>query len=423
MILSPNAGKPSPETAVQRSQADTLSYTAQSAARKEPQTPDSDTFGEMPDTAPLRFGTARGDVSAQSDELSLASKAKANRASEASVDSMQKLYQAATALGLDSDKVQELLTAAGYDHKAADSITHQAPLSSVQEAPATPVMRNGSIRRAPSRRKAPPTASNSVIEASNASLANGGTPSDDAKVHHQRSEAESQASESLDEALPVPIPRLQPPNNAEVARESVSAQTVAFRDVPSIYGMYDYEDDDNATQDEIVVASGLLPLPSANRPQRASMIFSAGTDLADFKDLKDNRKSRVQLTEYANGDIAFNIVRSLRGEPDVQRDTMYGHSDVETSFEYLNNPANLVGGHPSPQIASRRPPGSPDPMRLLVKHPLTNGFAAHDRRRQTSEAPVVDVYEADEDQIAALMETLSRGLDQGQFDVSHSPNL
>lgn len=450
----------------------------------------SEAGSQLADVSPLKYNAKTSPVRDVGSQSAANESQEGNpRASAASLESMRRLYEAASALGLDSDKVNDLIDAAGYSRKSASlqavlqASTHEplTPVSSMVSPARSPESSRPSgdlslashgeaevdfsntslaspLRRTPSsRRKMPPIMSGlqSSSQASpsapseyharnqsNVSLSAPGTSTNTSEHRrsirdrpatppptrssvHRRRKSEAQEAEGIlpisasssnnaintpsairrmstvnavvndvrSDVQPVPVARtgLAAPNNPHARTSAMSSRTLGSYDARSIYGMYEYDDDELPPMSHlnVIVASGHIPAPSF-AAKRASINLAPGIDLCNFTKGASNRHSRVELTEFANGDIAFNIVQSLRNNGQLSaspsgRDTFFPieqlHRRIESGSSYGEQDIDdHAEEEPSPN------PAEADPLRLLVRrhqrtHPSGAGREYQPKRR------------------------------------------
>merc|ERR1712098_906680 len=79
------------------------------------------------------------------------------------------------------------------------------------------------------------------------------------------------------------------------------------------YGLYGDDEDvpplPGQQEIDVLLASGRIPASSIGGSRR-SMVLAPGVSAKRLSTA--SRTSRIELSEFANGDIAFNIVQSLR---------------------------------------------------------------------------------------------------------------
>lgn len=246
-----------------------------------------------------------------------------------------------------------------------------------------------------------------------------------------------------EEHQPLPVPSAPFMRNGRTS--VVSARSFGSYDAKSIYGLYGDEDEEvPPTPDlpdmDMVLASGRIPASTADA-KGASVVLAPGLTPAGLNRM--HRNSRIELAEYDNGDIAFNIIQSLRdgsgsssaGMSAGNRETFYPIGLHRRQTSDLSMEEELAS--PAPPLPSQAVQPEPDPLRLLVKRnqkpprPEAQEHLPGRTARNLSAAPpeksrssILEVYEAsDETQVAALIEELTRGLDQGQFNLSRSGTL
>jgi hypothetical protein len=133
----------------------------------------------------------------------------------------------------------------------------------------------------------------------------------------------------------------------------------------------------------MVLASGRIPGNSAGS-QRASFMLAPGMSAKRLSTA--SRNSRIELSEYSNGDIAFNIVQSLRRGQNVgdgDRATYYPmdlhrRQTSDNSFEeelraIANSSANSSDVHPEA-----------DTLQLLIKRQQNPQTASEDTDPETA---------------------------------------
>lgn len=382
------------------------------------------------------------------------------RSSSNSLDSMRKLFEAATALGLDADRVNELVDAAGYRQSLrANQIENPVVRSTVIVAPSddsyfppvqtltksqspsetsgkvapsmsrstsgTSIGRSRSTKSARNRNTSISSVAMSTNGGSRSSkhgegVANGSfseanassdrksihdrppTPPPDRKTSHRRQRSDAQAAEvqlpTSPEMPTVPIisPSIQQPipQYATMARRRnisnqsddlgmptppfarqgkdsrssyMSSKTSGSYDARSIYGLYGDEEEEvpptpGVPDMNMILASGRIP-GSSNGSQRASLLLAPGVSAKRLSTA--SRNSRIELSEYANGDIAFNIVQSLRtpqGTGEGERATYY-----PLDLHKRQTSENSIEEELSGLVASINASPESDPLKLMIK--------------------------------------------------------
>jgi hypothetical protein len=179
-----------------------------------------------------------------------------------------------------------------------------------------------------------------------------------------------------DQELDLPTPSFMRNTRASV----VSARSFGSYDAKSIYGLYgdDAEDEIPPTpgleQIDMVLASGRIPAPNnageSHNRKRASLSLAPG--ITPQRLSKMSRNSRIEMAEFANGDIAFNIIQSLRhdsaGPSSANRETFYVPGAGQHSRQASDASVDDEGlASPTTPLASPGRTYDADPLRLLVK--------------------------------------------------------
>lgn len=379
------------------------------------------------------------------------------RASATSLDSMRKLFEAATALGLDADRVNELVDAAGYrksvnahvsepENRIVRSTVILAPtddsyfppvasMTTPSHTPPVPtslsMLRSGSSSSIGRSRSMKSSRDRNVSSGSVAMSTNGGsrssrhgelangsfaedsapdrksvherppTPPPDRKAHRRQKSDVLAAENPLPVSPEVPTVQLEntstqaqysrPSRHRNVSNQSddtslptasygrsvkdsrasyMSSKTSGSYDARSIYGLYGDEDEEipptpGVPEMNLVLASGRIP-GSCDGSQRASLLLAPGVSAKRLSTA--SRNSRIELSEYANGDIAFNIVQSLRRKPGVgegERGTYY-----PMELHRRQESENSIEEELDSLVASVNASPEADPLKLLVKRHL-----------------------------------------------------
>lgn len=379
-------------------------------------------------------------------------------------DDMRKLLEAASALGLDSQKVNELIGAAGYARPAEAFNAYAGPsrlpasdssrtIKQMTTAPLTPPQSDdfSSSRVArmdfdqdsshvdpleprhnahqlafsrpdPARLEArdpispldqkdrdtkPPTppanrvhrrkpsnvdllANPLPVPAASADAARAGAttqtqgrPSIDGQVAGGRKSSESHRKAGHSEAR-------------KASKSRMSTTSMGSYDAKSIYGLYGTDEESAGEQPptpklpdmDVLLASGLIPAADSGE-KRASIILASGVDTRRLS--MASQDSRVEVTEHSNGDIAFDIVQSLRaGISAGDRSSFYPEamhrrqiSDIsieeeqsprDNTFQPVNGSLSRVVRPPPFGNRSQTPESMPtyatvdgDALRLLVR--------------------------------------------------------
>ena len=188
-----------------------------------------------------------------------------------------------------------------------------------------------------------------------------------------RSAASIVGSGREEEQHPLPVPSAPFMRNGRTS--VVSARSFGSYDAKSIYGLYGDEEEDvpptpGLPDMDMVLASGRIPASTADA-KRASVVLAPGLTPAALNRM--HRNSRIELAEYDNGDIAFNIIQSLRdasgtnsaGMSAGNRETFYPIGLHRRQTSDLSIEEELAS--PTPPLPSRAAQAEPDPLRLLVK--------------------------------------------------------
>lgn len=408
-----------------------------------------------PKTSPMAAAHSQqaGQVPHPQQRPQQADSASVDRSSAGSLDSMRKLFEAATALGLDPDRVHELVDAAGYrNHEATSSdervvkstiILPRAPYPPQQSDPASLSQKpgnwasahrhtrnfsaNSSLRRAFSahERKTSVTSDGHNLTASQPASAGidpqkaafptsdtfhaperrsihdrPPTPPPSRGVGHRRRKSEAITAQNpmpADASLPSSIPAMS--SNAAVgettqtpyasysgelpsaalppARTSLNNNkpSLGSYDARSIYGLYG--DDEGSVPPptpglkelDVLLASGRIPA-SSRGGSRGSMVLAPGISAKRLSTASGT--SRIELSEFANGDIAFNIVQSLRAARPADRTSFLPAglhvrqaSEASVESEILREAQAETQG--PTQTAQSFRTYDPDPLRLLVR--------------------------------------------------------
>ena len=203
-----------------------------------------------------------------------------------------------------------------------------------------------------------------------------------------------------------PLPRVGPLNSPQLASHSMvpakssnngihmrdmlpyshsrmsvmSGRSAGSYDAKSIYGLYGDDDPDEIPPPpglkdiDLVLASGRIPGPSADT-RRASLAFAPGVDMRRLSTASN--VSRVELAEYANGDIAFNIVQSLRAGSIAGDRTSFFPINLHRKQASEASLEEKIAGS-GYGVPGRAKPLDSDPLRLMVRR--------HQKSRKDAEA-------------------------------------
>jgi hypothetical protein len=160
--------------------------------------------------------------------------------------------------------------------------------------------------------------------------------------------------------------------HAALAQARMSIRSMGSYDARSIYGLYGDDDEEIPPPPALpadlglVLASGRIP-GALSDLKRASFALAPGIDMRRISTA--SRHSRVELAEYANGDIAFNIIQSLRADRNTVVDRqsffpvdMHRRQASDNSFEE--------------ELAQKAKPIDSDPLRLMVRRNQASRKAA-----------------------------------------------
>lgn len=361
-----------------------------------------------------------------------------DRTSATSIDSMKQLFEAATALGLDADRVNELVGAAGYKNAKRESTlpneddrivksTVIIPATFSVEGPAYPMTPPRTAQSKPGRerstststsksmhrtpcgkeRKTPPSADTSMsispdpkTSSHRKSISEADTNATStrrsvhdrpptpppARSHHRRKSEVEQAlnplpvspkiNDSFSQAGQPAMSHAMSPSvtvsstasdpraaHAALAHARMSIRSMGSYDARSIYGLYGDDDEEIPPPPSLpadlglVLASGRIPGASSDL-KRASFALAPGIDMRRISTA--SRHSRIELAEYANGDIAFNIIQSLRADRNTTVDRQ--------SFFPVDMHRRQASDHSfEEELAQKAKPIDSDPLRLMVR--------------------------------------------------------
>ena len=150
----------------------------------------------------------------------------------------------------------------------------------------------------------------------------------------------------------------------------VSGRSMGSYDAKSIYGLYGDDDPDEMPPPppglkaiDLVLASVRIPAASSET-KRGSLALAPGVDIGRLSTA--SRHSRIELAEYDNGDIAFNVIQSLRSG---------ANTGDRTSFFPVDLHRRQASDISLEEAIGNKSNGSPvygttfesDPLRLMVR--------------------------------------------------------
>lgn len=132
----------------------------------------------------------------------------------------------------------------------------------------------------------------------------------------------------------------------------------------------------------------------------------------------------LTVSELSNGQVVWSLVEGLGDFEQPQRDSVYSNEELDSQYAYSRPVSAVV------------PPGSSEPLQLYIKGHQRHGSGARNsagssKRRQpkaNGERPETkvcilgdptysQVYYSSSNNVVDLIDSLSRNLDQGRFDI------